>query len=65
MMKPDPIQNFDTVAWTRAVRDGLHSKYADLPTPAFVRKLSEDGEASAFGRRFAQKFKSAPPPSAV
>ena len=52
---------FDAVVWTRAVRDGLHRKYGDLPTREFVRRLSEDGEASVFGKKLAEKFKQVDP----
>ena len=56
-----PIKDFDAVAWTRARRDELHRKYAHLSTREFVRKLSEEGEASEFGKKLAEKFKQADP----
>ena len=56
-----PAKDFDAVAWTRAVRDDLHRKHAELPTRAFVRHLSEEGERSAFGLKLAAKFKQVAP----
>jgi len=58
---PEKNKTFDAVAWTRAVRDELNRKYKDLPTGEFVRKLSTEGEESAFGRKLAKKFKHADP----
>ena len=58
---PKKNKAFDAVAWTRAVRDGLHRKYGHLPTREFVRKLSEDGEQSVFGQKLAKKFKQVDP----
>ena len=58
----EPIKGFDAVAWTRARRDELHRKYAHLSTREFVRRLSEEGEASEFGKKLAEKFGKVPRP---
>lgn len=58
-MKKD--KDFDAVTWTRQIRDSLNRKYKELPARAFVRKLSEEGEKSTFGKKLAQRFEAANP----
>lgn len=52
---PKQEKTFDAVAWTRARRDELHRQHADLPTRAFVRRLSEEGEQRALWKRLSER----------